>query len=218
MHALLQTIASRVAALKDGTAAFFRGAGWDCSPVKSIREELVDYPEGRERNRRLIIFFAVLFIFDYVAYSYHTDTNLFAIFPSIPSTGSQRTASIYFPSLDGTTIVEEKRTIPCFDDEEKTAQCLFETVVEGRRYANTAAAVPAELLLRKVWIRRGAKGAGGVCVFDIEPVEIASDADVIKNSEALFRQALEKTVKKNMPGMETVLVLEKGAASRLWEF
>jgi hypothetical protein len=218
MQALLKRITIRAAALREGAAAFMRGAGWDCSPVKRIRAELVDYPAGKERNRRLIIIFAALCIFDYIAYSYHTDKNLFDIFPSIPSLGGQVKASVFFPSLDGAAIVEEKRMIPRFDNEEKTARCLFETVVEGRSYANTAAAVPVEMILRKVWIRRGAKGAASVCVFDIEPVMVAPGARVIRNSETLFREALEKTVKRNIPGVGTVLLLEKGAASRLWEF
>ncbi len=218
MQALLKRISTFTAALREGAAAFMRGAGWDCSPVRRIRAELVDYPEGKERNRRLIIFFAALCVFDYMAYSYHTDKNLFDIFPSIPSLGSQVSAPVFFPSLDGTTIVEEMRTIPLFEEEEKTARSLFEAVVQGRRFANTAAAVPVEMILRNVWIRRGPKGAPSVCVFDIEPVMAPPGTGVVRNSEALFRQALEKTVKRNIPGVERVLVLEKGAESRLWEF
>lgn len=218
MQALLKRITTLAAALREGAAAFMRGAGWDCSPVRRIRAELVDYPKGKERNRRLIVFFAALCVFDYMAYSYHTDKNLFDIFPPIPSLGSQMRAPVFFPSLDGSTIVQEMRMIPRFEEEENTARCLFETVVEGRRFANTAAAVPVEMILRNVWIRRGPKGAPSVCVFDIEPVMVAPGAEVIKNSEALFRQALEKTVRRNIPGVERVLVLEKGVESRLWEF
>ena len=216
MKGILRTVSSRAAALREGARGFLRGTGWECSSVRRVREELLDYPAGRERNRRLIILFAAIFIFDYAAYSYHTEKNVFDIFPSIPSLGSRRAVTVYLPSLDGATIDEETRTIPDFTDDEQTAKSLFESVVEGRLYENTSTVVPAELFLRKVWIRRD-KGGRGVCVFDIEPVRLAPGASVIENSEALFRRALETTVRKNVPGIDSVLVLEKGAPSLLWE-
>ncbi len=218
MNTLFAKLSVRVRALKSGAAAFWRGLGWDFPQVRKIRAELIDYPEGTERNRRLIIFFAALFIIDYLAYSYHTDKNIFDIFPSIPSLDSHVSVSVYLPSLDGESIVDEKRMIPRYNSDEKTAKLLFETVVQGRLRANTTAAVPAELFVRKVWIRREGKGTQGLCVFDIEPVRLAPGATVIKNSEALFMRALEKTITENIPTVGGVMILEKGALNAsLWE-
>jgi hypothetical protein len=179
-----------------------------------VKTELIEYPNGRERTRRLIILFSSLFILDYLMYCLHTDKNVADIFPDIPSLDRGKEVSVYLPGLDGATITRESRLIPVYDNDERTAQILFEMVARGSRYDNTALAVPVDLFVRKVWMY----GPGGVCVVDCEPAELRPDVSPIKNSERLFKSAVEKTIKENIPSVKTVLVLEKGVpGAPLWE-
>lgn len=184
-----------------------------------IRAELIEYPEKKERNRRLILLFGFVFLFDYLAYSLHTDKNIFDIFPSIPSLADEIPVSVYLPGLDGETIIREKRFIPDYEDDEKTARLLFEIVVKGQLYENTSMAVPADLFVRKVWMQGRGQGRTKTCIIDLEPVEVQEDVPVIRNSERLFKRALEKTITENIPSVKSVLVLEKGIPEApLWEF
>ncbi len=183
-----------------------------------VRTELVEYPNGKERTRRLILLFASLFILDYLMFCLHTDKNVAGIFPEIPSLDNEKQVSIYIPGLDGATITHEPRFIPVYDNDEKTARILFDMVAQGSRYDNTSLAVPVELFVRKVWIYGKGGDAGKVCVFDVEPAELRPDVGPIKNSERLFKSALEKTIKENIPSVKTVMVLEKGVpGATLWE-
>ncbi|HOT45288.1 MAG TPA: hypothetical protein PLM53_10080 [Spirochaetota bacterium] len=182
------------------------------------RTELIDYPRGSERNRRLVLVFAGIFIADYLMYCLHTNKNIGDIFPELPSLSHEKKVSVYLPALDGATIMRETREIPLYDSDEKTAKLLFETVVKGSLYDNTAMAVPAGLFVRKVWIQGRGSGNGRVCIIDLEPAELRLSATVIKNSERLFRRAVEKTITENIPSIKTVLVLEKGVpGTALWE-
>lgn len=183
-----------------------------------VRTELLDYPGGRERNRRLILIFAVIFIADYLMFCLHTNKNVADIFPEIPSLAREKKVSVYLPALDGATIMRETRDMPVYDSDEKSAKLLFETVVKGSVYDNTAMAVPADLFVRKVWIHGRGSGNGRVCVIDLEPAELRPNATVIKNSEGLFRRAVEQTITENIPSVKTVLMLEKGVpGTALWE-
>lgn len=180
-----------------------------------IRAEFIDFPNGKERTRRLILLFASIFLLDYLMYCLHTDKNIADIFPEIPSLDHQKQVTIYIPGLDGETVTHERRSIPEYDNDERTAQILFEMVAQGSRYDNTSRAVPVDLFVRKVWIYGK---AAKVCVFDVEPAELKPDMGPIKNSERLFKSALEKTIKQNIPSIKTVMVLEKGVPGMpLWE-
>jgi len=186
--------------------------------VAMVRTEFIEYPAGKERNRRLILLFAGIFIVDYLMYCLHTNHNIIDIFPELPAMAQEKKISVYLPALDGATIFREKRAIPVYDSEEKTARLLFEIVAKGSLYDNTAMAVPANLFVKKVWIHGPSGGSGAVCVIDLEPAELRSGATVIKNSEGLFKRALEKTITENIPSIKTVLVLEKGVpGTALWE-
>jgi hypothetical protein len=183
-----------------------------------IRSELIDLPDGKERNRRLILLFAFIFLFDYLMYCLHTDKNIVDIFPEIPSLDHYRQVPVYVPSLDGISLIQEKRSIPVYDNDEKTAKALFEFVVKGSLFENTSMAVPVNLFVRKIWIYKRGKGSGKVCVFDFEPAELRSNITVIQNSEKLFKLALEKTITKNIPSVKAVILLEKGVpGTSLWE-
>jgi hypothetical protein len=183
-----------------------------------IQSELIDFPVRKEKTRRLILLFAFLFLFDYLMYCLHTDKNIVDIFPEIPFLDHDRQVSVYVPSLDGISLISEKRSIPVYDSDEKTAKALFEFVVKGSLFENTSMAVPVDLFVRKIWIYKRGNGNGKVCVFDFEPAELRANITVIKNSENLFKLALEKTITKNIPSVKTVLMLEKGVpGTALWE-
>ncbi len=183
-----------------------------------VKAELIDLPDRRERNRRVILLFSFLFLFDYFMYCLHTDKNIVDIFPEIPSLDHYHRVSVYVPSLDGNSLIRETRSIPVYDSDEKTAKALFEFVVKGSLFENTSMAVPVDLFVRKIWIYKRGKGMGKVCVFDFEPAELRSNITVIQNSENLFKLALEKTITKNIPSVKAVILLEKGVpGTSLWE-
>ena len=183
-----------------------------------IKSELIDLPDRKEKTRRLILLFSFMFLFDYLMYCLHTDKNIVDIFPEIPALDHARQVSVYVPSLDGISLIQEKRSIPVYDSDEKTAKALFEFVVKGSLFENTAMAVPVDLFVRKTWIYKRGNGNGKVCVFDFEPAELRKNATVITNSENLFKLALEKTITKNIPSVKAVLLLEKGVpGTSLWE-
>lgn len=171
----------------------------------------------REKRRVLILFFAGLFILDYCMFCFHTDKNVFDIFPTFPKLDDRREVTLYLPSPDGKTIFPEKRNIPEFDTDEKLARYLFNAVARGSANENTAMVVPVEFFVRTVWMY-GAGEAKKTCVIDVEPTVLDARAPQIAGSEDLFRQALEKTILKNMSRVGTVMLLEKGIpGARLWE-
>ena len=186
--------------------------------IEKVKTEIIDYPEKKERNRRLIILFASLFLLDYLMYCLHAGKNILDIFPSPPSLDSVKNATLYLPSLDGKSIFAEKRRIPAYDSDEKSARELFDLVARGSLYENTAQVVPVELFVNRVWIYGKNRGKGRICVFDIDPVKFRGNVEIIKNSEDLFGRALEKTIIANIPSIKKVLILEKGIpGTRLWE-
>jgi hypothetical protein len=186
--------------------------------IARIRSDIFEYPDKKERNRRLILLFTFIFVMDYLMYCLHTDKNVVDIFPVIPSFVMEKPVYVYLPSPDGISIIREKRSIPPYESDEKTARLLFETVVRGSIFDNTAMAVPVDLFVRNVWIHGRERGKTRLCVIDVEPAELRSSVAVIKNSESLFRKALEKTITENIPSVRSVLVLEKGVpGAALWE-
>ncbi len=220
MNSTKNNIKRMVRALAERIRAFYdvRIKRRIAAAVTMVRTEFIDYPAGKERNRRLILLFTGIFIADYLMYCLHTDKNIVDIFPELPSMAQEKNISVYLPALDGATIFREKRAIPVYNNDEKTAKLLFEIVAKGSLYDNTAMAVPANLFVRKVWIHGPAGKGGTVCVIDLEPAELRSAATVIRNSESLFKRALEKTITENIPSIKTVLVLEKGVpGTALWE-
>ncbi len=205
--------------LKKRSLAFYEGQikRRAIAAVLMVRSELIEFPDKKEKTRRFILLFAAIFLLDYLMYCLHTDKNIVDLFPEIPSLAHEKKVSVYLPSLDGATMIHEKRAIPVYDSDEKTAKLLFEIVVKGSIFDNTAMAVPANMFVRKVWIQ--GRGAGKkICVIDVDPAELRSSVVVIKNSESLFKRAVEKTITENIPSVKSVLVLEKGIpGTALWE-
>ncbi len=183
--------------------------------VSSVRDYCKS--DRKKRNRALIVFFALLFVLDYVMVSYHIEKNVFDIFPSFPLLERKIAITVYLPALDGETMLKEVRKVPKFDDDVQLARHLCYQVMKGSKFENTAVMVPMNLFIRKVWLH-GEEGKGRVCVFDMEPETLKGSAEVFQNSEVLFRRALEKTVTENMAGVTGVIVLEKGIPGKpLWE-
>lgn len=172
--------------------------------------------KGKERNRFIVIFLSSLFLLDYLMFSYHTDKNIFDIFPSIPVIEDKVDISIYIPSLDGASVLKEKRSVPRFGSSERYAKFLIAQVMKGSMYENTMQAVPMDLFVRHVWI---AGDAGkSVCVIDIVPSFVEENMKIISGTESLFKDAVAKTLKENIPGIENVTILVRGIPGKtLWE-
>ncbi|MCU0846651.1 MAG: hypothetical protein MUD12_02040 [Spirochaetes bacterium] len=171
----------------------------------------------KERNRIWILSLSVLFCLDYAMYSYLTDKNIFDIFPSFPKLDDRQEMDIYIPSVDCKTVVKEKREVPVFDSEEKQAAYLFRLVARGSVFENTSMMVPVDLFVKRVWIYRSG-AAGKACILDIEAGPIPENVPVYANSEVLFRKAIEKTIKTNIPSIKSVYLLDKGVPDRnLWD-
>ncbi|MCL1910902.1 MAG: hypothetical protein FWG13_01705 [Leptospirales bacterium] len=167
-------------------------------------------------NRRLIITLASIFFLDYIMFCYHTGRNIFAIFPSVPPISLQREITVYLPSLDGKTIIDEKRKTVSFESEERFVQFLVDSVAKGSLFENTAMTVPAEINIRKVWILEKSAGHDGkdICAVDCEPIILESGIKPLPGSEELFKKALTQTITANIPHISDVVLLAGGIPDR----
>lgn len=185
---------------------------------KVLAEWAVMQQDKKEMNRMLILGLSTVFILDYIMISYHIDKNIFNIFPSIPAIESKSGINIFIPSEGCREIISEKREINTDVDDEVLVKKLVALVAEGSYFENTSSNVPVKLLVKKIWLSEDENGGGRVCLVDISPVILERDIPIIKGSEQMFRDALEKTVKENIPGITRVILLEKGVPGRkLWE-
>ena len=166
----------------------------------------------KEKNRIYILAVSSLFLFIYVMFSYHIDKNIFNIFPAIPLLEDKRTINIYIPSEGCKEILTEEREIYSKLENESLIEKLFELVCAGSYFENTSENVPVDFLIKKIWI------IDGECVIDLSPVILDKDIHVVKGSEQMFKEALEKTITTNMPEIKKIILLEKGVPFRkLWE-
>ena len=172
----------------------------------------------KEMNRIYILATASLFLFIYILFSYHIDKNVFNIFPSIPLLEDKKTIDIYIPSEGCKEILTEQRNIYSRLENESLIEKLFNLVCAGSYFENTAGNVPVDLLIKKIWIVNEENGDGRVCVIDLSPIILDKDINVVKGSEQMFKDALEKTITSNIPEIKKVILLEKGVPFRkLWE-
>jgi len=172
----------------------------------------------KERNRIILLALSSLFFLDYLMFSYHIDKNIFNIFPSIPVLESKKTINIYIPSEGCRTIITEKREIYSGLEDENLVQRLFDLVADGSYFENTSENVPVNFLIKKIWLVDNQDGEGRICVIDLSPVILEKDTNVVKGSEDMFKESLDKTIIENVPGIKRVILLEKGVPCRkLWE-
>lgn len=185
---------------------------------KKFKETLKN--DKKERNRILILFIGGLFIYDYILFSYHTDKNIFDIFPSIPVLDERVSINIYLPSLDGKTLLNESRLVPKFNSNERFVKYLFSQVVKGSLYKNTSKTVPVDIVLRNIWIpeSKDDTSLSGMCIVDIETSILNDEFDLIAGSEGLFKSALEKTIIENIKDISKISILVQGIPDAfLWE-
>lgn len=172
----------------------------------------------KERTRIVILVLSSILFFDYVLFSYQVESSIFNIFPSIPVIENKIKINIYIPSEGAAEIISEEREIHENLEEEVLVKKLFSLVAAGSFYENTALNVPARYTIKKIWLVETEDEEGKLCVIDIMPAMLEKDIKVVKNSETLFKESLEKTIVENVPGIKKVMVLEKGVPFRkLWE-
>ncbi len=172
----------------------------------------------KERNRIMLLTISGLFFFGYLMMCLLVDKNIFDIFPPVPAIKQYKTISIYVPSDGCTEIVKEQVRVYSAIEDDKLVHRLFYLVADGLKQENTRFNVPAEFIIKKIWIVESEDGNGKTCVIDLMPVMLQKEITVVKGSEQMFRGALEKTIVENVPGIKKVILLEKGIPNkRLWE-
>lgn len=185
--------------------------------IRSLRDNYYS-KDKKERNRIAILALSSLMFLNYVMFSYHIESNIFDIFPSIPVIEDRVTINIYIPSEGASEIISEERVIHDGLPDEVLVKKLFSLIAAGSFYENTALNVPAKYTIKKIWITEVESGHGKICAIDLMPEMLDSDISVVKGSEKLFKESLEKTIIENMPGITGVVILENGVPFRpLWE-
>jgi len=188
--------------------------------IKLKLKEITDRAkkDSNERKRILALVIGLFFIFDYFLFCALTDKNVFDIVPALPVFEEKKQIEIYLPSIDAKTLIKETREVPQFENDERYIAFLFQMILKGGLFENTSIIIPADLAVRKIWIRNGKDNNGSFCIIDIEPVTLKKGADIIKGSEDMFKQAVEKTIRENIKHIKRVFVLDRGIPNRrLWE-
>lgn len=172
----------------------------------------------RERRRIMLLSLSSLFFFCYLMICLLIDKNIFDIFPPVPAIKESRRITIYIPSEGAAGIIAEQRKVYSDLEDDKLVHRLFYLVAAGSAFENTTSNVPARLIIKTIWIVDSEDGQGKTCLIDIMPVILDKDIIIVKGSEQMFRDALEKTVVENVPGIKKVILLEKGVPYRkLWD-
>lgn len=168
--------------------------------------------ETKKRNRVFVLALSSVLILDYVMICFLVDKNPMNIFPSIPVLDFRSEITVWLPSPDSAEPLIEKRRIEKSDDTAEYIKRLTRLVVEGAHSENTRALTPIEGNVRTVWIH------DGVCAVDMRLEAIDTDAPLVAGSEAKFRDALSRTIMKNIKGISKVIVLENGIPDKnIWE-
>lgn len=166
------------------------------------------------RNRFLMLFLSSLFLFDYLLFCYITAGNPLDIFPSFPLLEDKKMLHVYLPDTDGKSILKESREISIPENKEEYAKILIGLVIKGSDIDNTSSAVPVNLFNRRIWFE------GETCVIDFVPSLPGSAKNkkiLTGNSEAIFRESLEKTITENIRTVRSIMLLERGIPGRpMW--
>ena len=166
---------------------------------------------GTEKTRFLVLVISLLLIMDYLMFCYHTDKNIFNIFPAIPKIDRRVEISIHVPDKDAKNIIREKRRVLIPEDRESYAFLLYRFVVRGSMFDNTSNIVPVKTHVRKIWV------SGNNCLIDIDFETVKQTPVIVEGSDTAFRKALEMTIAENIPGVNKVQVLLNGIPSgKLW--
>ncbi len=164
-----------------------------------------------ERNRLLVLFISLLIIFNYVLFCYHTNKNIFNIFPAIPQLDNRTDINVFLPDQDAKEILKETRRILIPHEKEEYVEFLFNIVVRGSIYDNTSHIVPVKTHIRKIWLHEGS------CIIDIALSELKNNARIVPGSEESFRVAVEKSIKENINSIKNVSILLNGIPHvKLW--
>lgn len=166
----------------------------------------------QRKHRFLILVISVLLFLDYLMFCYHTDKNIFNIFPSLPALDNREKRQVYIPDIDGKTILKETRKISVPEDTDEFVHVLFKIVSKGSIYENTSMAVPVDASIRRIWI------IGDTCIIDVNLTALRENTSVIPGSEENFRKALEQTLSENIKSISKVVLLERGIPAKpIWE-
>ena len=182
--------------------------------LKSSIKNAIELFKNDSKERKRYIFLTITFLVgvNYLMICYHIDRNIFAFFPTIPIQENYHKINIFVPDTDG-TMLEESRDVVEYSSNERLALFIFNEIVKGSHFENTSIVVPARLTVRKVWI----EDSNNVCVFDLEPVILSDDVDIVPGSEKMFLDALTRSIKANIPQITDVKLLERGVHSRIWD-
>lgn len=174
--------------------------------------------DRREYNRVMFLSITGLCFFAYLMLCLLTEKNVFDIFPPFPAIKENSKINIYIPSEGCTGIIQEQRRVFSDLEDDKLIHRIFYLVAAGSQYENTMSNVPAKFIIKKIWIIDNESGDGKTCLIDLMPVMLEKEIVVVKGSEQMFREALEKTIIENVPGIKKVILLEKGVPGKsLWE-
>lgn len=174
--------------------------------------------DRREYNRVMFLSISGLCFFAYLMLCLLTEKNVLDIFPPVPAIKENRKINIYIPSEGCTGIIQEQRRVFSDLENDKLVHRIFYLVAAGSQYENTMSNVPAKFIIKKIWIIDNESGDGKICLIDLMPVILEKEIVVVKGSEQMFREALEKTIIENVPGIKKVILLEKGVPGKiLWE-
>lgn len=164
----------------------------------------------RERSRFLVLSISLVLLADYLMFCYLADKNIFNIFPALPRLDFRTPVHVYVPDRDAKSILKETRRIRIPEDKEVFAAMLYRAVSMGSMFDNTAAIVPVKTYVRYAWVR------GDNCVIDIDFDTAKGKITPIPGSYEAFVNALEKTMKDNIPGVKNVYLVVNGVKRSAW--
>lgn len=210
----------RPAAIKSGVVSIKSGLNHFLLIIRQQIEKIIAGAKADRREYNRVMFLSVtgLCFFAYIMLCILTEKNVLNIFPPVPVIKENRIINVYMPSEKCTEIIREQRRVFSDLEDEKLVHRIFYLVAAGSQYENTMSNVPARFIIKMIWIIDNEDCDGKTCLIDLMPVMIEKETAVVKGSEQMFREALEKTVVENVPGVKKVILLEKGVpGKRLWD-
>ena len=168
--------------------------------------------EKTKKTRYLMVLLASLFIMDYFLFCIHAEKNPFDIFPVFPVKDQRKVINIYLPDIDGKSLIKEAKKVSAIKDKKNYIQLLFQKVINGSEYENTAVIVPSQCYIRQIWLY------DDICAIDVSFSFLKKNSSAIPGSESTFREALSKTIKENIDSIKEVILLDRGIPGKaLWE-